>query len=113
VVLNGTLFGTGQQFTATFRLNRSVERLFTAYAVVVMPDGFMLDALTLGPELVPVAENVPRLDAPYTYPLMNLNIPAGAPTGNYRVMAGFFTPGQPITGPQDAFLLATTPFTVR
>jgi hypothetical protein len=28
-------------------------------------------------------------------------------------MAGFFTPGQPITKPEDAFLLARTPFTVR
>jgi hypothetical protein len=113
VVLNGTMFGVGSPFTATFKLNRSIERPFTAYAVVVMPDGFMLDALTLGTEIVPVAENVPRLDASYTYPLMSLNIPQAAPTGDYSVMAGFFTPGQPVTKPEDAFLLATSPFTIR
>lgn len=113
IVLNGTTFSTGQPFTATFRLNRSVEQPFTAYAVVVLPDGFMLDALTLGPEIKPVASNVPRLDAPFTHPLMSLNIPAGAPLGNYQVMAGFFTPGKPISGPQDAFLLATGPFTIQ
>jgi len=112
VVLNGTSFGVGSPFTATFKLNQSIEQPFTAYAVVELPDKSMLDALTLGPAIVPVAENVPRLD-PMTYPLMNLNIPAGAPMGNYRVMAGFFTPGQPITKPEDAFLLATSPFTVR
>jgi hypothetical protein len=44
---------------------------------------------------------------------MNLAIPAGAPTGNYSVMAGFFAPGRPISGPQDAFLLATSPFAIR
>ena len=113
VVLNGTTFNVGSPFTATFKLNRSIERPFTAYAVVVMPDGFMLDALTLGPEIVPVAENVPRLDAPFTYPLLSLNIPAGAPLGGYQVMAGFFAPGQSVTKPEDAFLLATSPFTIK
>jgi hypothetical protein len=113
VVLNGTSFGVGSPFTATFKLNRSIEQAFTAYAVVELPDGSMLDALTLGTKIVPVAENVLRLDAPFTYPLMNLNIPSTAPSGNYSVMAGFFTPGQPVTKPEDAFLLATSPFVIR
>jgi hypothetical protein len=113
VVLNGTSFPKGAPFTATFRLNSSVEQPFTAYAVVVLPDNSMLDALTLSPRLKPVASNVPRLEAPFTYPLLDLNIPQNAPTGNCSVMAGFFTPGQPIRGPQDAFLLAAAPFTLE
>ena len=110
VVLNGTEFSAGQRFKAEFRLNRSVERLFTAYAVVVLPDKSMLNCLTLGPEIVPVASNGPRLD-PMTYPLMDLEVPAGIP-GSYEVMAGFFDPSQPITKPEDAFLLARSPFTI-
>ncbi|MDD5556414.1 MAG: PQQ-binding-like beta-propeller repeat protein [bacterium] len=112
VLLNGTSFRQGDRFTASFRLNESVAQPFDAYAVVQLPDGSMLDALTLGTKIVPVATNVPGLDAPFTYPLMDLSVPGGAPAGNCRVMAGFFTPGQPVTKPEDAFLLATTPFRI-
>ncbi|MDD5556707.1 MAG: hypothetical protein PHN82_05585 [bacterium] len=112
ILLNGSSFKIGDRFQATFRLNETVAQPFNAYAVVQLPDGSMLDCITLGKKIVPVATNVPRLDAPFTYPLMNLNVPGGAPDGDYRVMAGFFTPGQPVTKPEDAFLLATTPFRI-
>ncbi|MDD5556701.1 MAG: PQQ-binding-like beta-propeller repeat protein [bacterium] len=112
IVLNGTSFRPGDALRATFRLNRSVERPFTAFAVVQLPDGSMLNALTLDVPLRPVASNVPRLDAPFTYPLIDRNIPAGAPEGRYEVITAFFDPSGPITGLKDAFLVATGPFRV-
>jgi len=110
VTLNDTSFTAGSQFTATFRLNKAVTRTFNAYAVVNLPDRSMLDAITLSPQIRPLATNVNGLPAGFTYSLMSLRIPPGAPKGDCSVMVGFFAPGQPITGPADAFLLATAPF---
>ena len=113
IVLNGTSFGAGQQFTATFKLNEAIERRFTVFAVIIMPNDSMIDAITLSPKVKPVASNVPRLDAGFTYQLMSLVIPSGAPKGNCSVMVGFFDPNTAIHGPSDAFLLATTPFSLN
>jgi hypothetical protein len=113
IVLNGTTFSAGNQLQATFRLNESITRPFTAFAVVILPNASMLDVLTLGPRIKPVASNVPGLTAPFSYPLLNLSIPQGAPAGNYEVMAAFFDPSQPITGRQDAFLEASSEFTIQ
>ena len=104
MVLNGASFARGDFFSATFKLNRSIEQPFTVFAVVIMPDGSMLDALTLGPNVEPIASNVPRLDFPFSYPLLSLNLPAGAPLGNYEVVVVFFDPSKPIRGRADAFL---------
>ena len=38
-ILNGLTFSAGDQFTATFQLNESIERSFTAFAVVILPGG--------------------------------------------------------------------------
>jgi len=103
----------GSHFTATFQLNKAVTRVFNAYAVVNLPDGSMLDAITLSPNIKPLATNVNGLPAGFTYPLMSLTIPTGAPKGNCSVMVGFFDPNTAIHGPSDAFLLATTPFTLN
>ena len=104
ILLNGSSFARGDFFSATFQLNRSITQPFTVYAVVIMPNGSMLDALTLRPKVKPVASNVPQLDTPFSYPLLSLNLPAGAPLGNYEVVAAFFDPSKPITGRADAFL---------
>jgi hypothetical protein len=116
IILNGSSFSRDEQFTATFQLNESITRPFTAYAVVVLPNGSMLNALTLDRPLEPVATNVPRLtvtDGPFTYPLINTLIPGGAPLGNYEVVAAFFDPTKPITGRADAFLEASGPFSIK
>ena len=113
VILNGTSFAVGNQFIATFQLNEAVTMVFNAYAVVNLPDGSMLDAITLSPQIKPVATNVNGLPAGFTYPLMSLTIPPNAPKGNCSVMVGFFDPNTAIHGPGDAFLLATAPFTLE
>jgi hypothetical protein len=116
IVLNGSTFSRGDPFTATFQLNESITRSFTAYAVVILPNGSMLNALTLDKRLEPVATNVPGLavpDGPFTYPLINTAIPGAAPLGNYEVVAAFFDPTKPITGRADAFLEANGPFTIQ
>lgn len=104
MLLNGSLFARGNYFSATFHLESSITQPFTVYTVVIMPDGSMLDTLTLGPKLNPAASNMPRLDPPLLYPLISLNLPSGAPLGNYEVVAAFFDPSKPITGRQAAFL---------
>ena len=113
IVLNGSSFAPGDPFTAIFKLNQSIERPFTAFAVVIMPNGVMLNALTLDRPLQAVVTNMPRLDATDSYPLIDLIIPAGAPLGNYEVVAAFFDPARPITGRADAFLEASGPFSIH
>ena len=113
IILNGTSFGAGDPFSATFQLNESVTRSFTAYAVVILPSGAMLNALTLNTPLAPVVSNRPGLNAPFSYPLINVTVPAGAPLGSYEVVAAFFDPLMLITGRGDAFLEASGPFTVQ
>ena len=113
ILLNGSSFNRGGQFTATFTLNEAVTRTFNAYAVVNLPDGSMLDAITLSSRIKPVATNVNGLPAGFSYPLMSITITPNAPKGNCTVMVGFFDPHTAIHGPNDAFLLATTPFTLN
>lgn len=113
MALNGTSFTRGGFFSATFRLDQSITQPFTAFAVVILPDGStMLDALTLRPNVKPVASNVPRLNLPFSYPLISLNLPQGAPFGQYEVVAVFFGPGKPIHGRQDAFLDVSAKFEI-
>jgi hypothetical protein len=112
IVLNGTSFAGGDSFTSRFILNRSIERLFTAYTVVILPDGSMLDAMTLGP-VTPVASSVPGLAAPFTYPLLSTTVPPTASKGAYEIVAAFFDQSRPITGRGDAFLEAAKTFTIR
>ncbi|MEI6632397.1 MAG: M28 family metallopeptidase [Chlamydiota bacterium] len=112
ITLNGTSFAAGDSFTSRFILNRSIERLFTAYAVIILPDGSMLDAITLGP-VTPVASSVHGLASPFTYPLLSTTVFPGAPTGAYEIVAAFFDPCRPITGRGDAFMEAAARFTIR
>ena len=113
IILNDTVFNPGNPFRATFKLHEPITQPFTAFAVVILPGGSMLDALTLGPTLTPVASNVPRLDAGFTYPLLNLPIPQTAPKGIYEVLAAFFKPSKPITGREDARAEVSAKFTIE
>jgi len=78
-----------------------------------MPNGSMLDAITLSPALKPVASNVPGLAAPFTYTLLSTRIPTGAPVGAYEIVTVFFDPSKPITGRGDAFLDVSRRFSIR
>ena len=109
-ILNGYSFKPGDTFTATFVLNRPIERSFTAFAVIILPNGTMRDAITLSPVLTPVAVNLPGLGAPLRYRLLSTIVPRGAPSGKCEIVVAFFDPGQSITDRSDAFLEASTPF---
>lgn len=113
VLLNGDIFGAGSQFQATFQLNGSIAQPFTAYAVVILPNGSMLNALTLKAPIQPVVANMQGLDAPFSYPLINRNIPGGAPKGEYEIVAAFFDPSKPIHSRADAFLDVKAKFTIQ
>ncbi len=111
--LNGSYLTHGSQFIAIFRLNQSIERPLTAYAVIILPNGRKLNALTLSPALKPVATGLPRLNAPFSSLLLQTVIPPGAPLGDYEVVVAFFDPLKPIRCREDAFLEASASFTVR
>jgi hypothetical protein len=113
ILLNGGTFGAGSQFQATFQLNGSITQPFTAYAVVILPNGSMLNCLGLNRPLKPVVRNMPGLEAPFSYPLINRNIPGGAPVGEYEVVAAFFDPSKPIRSRADAFFEASSKFTIQ
>lgn len=110
IILNGDWLKHRDLLQATFHLNESITRPFKAYAVLVLPDGKMMNALGLNRPLKPVVANAPGLDARFDYPLINKNIPNNAPLGRYEVLAAFFDPAKPVTGKNDAFMLAGSAF---
>jgi hypothetical protein len=112
-VLNGTTFGPGDFFQAIFILHEPIERPFTAFAIIIIPGGKMLNTRTLSAPLAPVATNVRSLSPPLSYPLLSTTIPPGAPKGEYELLVAFFDPNTKITGRQDAFLQVSAKFTIR
>jgi len=113
LIENGTTFLVGEHLQCYFRLNQSIQKSFTVYAVLILPNGIMLNAMTLDTPLKPVAENVPNLNAPFQFPLLSATVPSGAPVGEYELLAAFFDLRIKITGRQDAFLQVSSKFTVR
>ena len=113
IVLNGSAFGTGETVTGTFVLYQSVKRPFQAYAVVVLPNGSMRDARTLGMNLRPLTSFMPALGAPFRYQVFSAAVPAAAPAGGYEVVVAFFDAFGNVRSRSDAFLDASARFTVR
>jgi len=114
IVLNGTSFKPGEQLVATFKLNDPVEKLFTAYAVIMMPDGrTMLDMMTLSPKIKAVVTKVRGFPAGFGCSLLSIVIPPGAPGGEYELLVAFFDPNSRITGRQDAFLQTSAKFSIQ
>lgn len=111
--LNAAVFNAGETITATFVANEAINQAFTAFAVIILPSGSMLNAIGLNTPLAPVATNVQSLPAGFSYPLLNTSISQGAPLGNYVIVAAFFDPTVPITGRSDAFLEASAPFEIQ
>jgi hypothetical protein len=93
-------------------LHESIECPFTAFAVIIMPDGKMLNARTLDAPLRPVAKNVNKLSAPFSYLLLSTTVPKGAPKGTYEVVTAFFYTDVPTSSRADAFLEASASFTI-
>lgn len=112
VSVNGESFSPSQQLISTFKANEPIARPFTAFAVVILPDGTMLDAKTLTTDLQPVASNVPRLDPGFETIILETPIPPGAPAGAYEIVGLFFDPAKRIEGRTDAFLDAGARFKV-
>jgi outer membrane protein assembly factor BamB len=111
-VLNGTTFRAGDFFEARFILHESIERPFTAFAVIIIPGGKMLNARTLSAPLAPVVTNGRRLTSPLSYPLLSTTIHRCAPAGPYELVTAFFDPSRPIRSRADAFLEASAHFTI-
>lgn len=111
--LNQSSYRPNDPIEATLELNEPIEETFTVFAVIILPDGSMLNLLTLDTPIRPVAENVGGLPAFFTYPLLSMTIPPGAPAGTYEILVVFFAAGTPITGRQDAFLEISRTFTIE
>ena len=77
-----------------------------------MPDGKMINARTLDTPIKPVAQNVSRLSAPFSYTLLSTTVPKGAPKGIYQVVTAFFDAGTSIRSRADAFLETSASFTI-
>jgi hypothetical protein len=94
-------------------MGEPVTQPFTAFAALIMPNGkkFTLPKLKRG--LKPVASNMPRLNAPFSFNLLNGTvIPPGAPKGTYEVVVCFFNPAGPFRR-SAAFREASVRFTVQ
>jgi hypothetical protein len=78
-----------------------------------MPNGALLNTLTLSPEIQSVATNVPGFAGGFSYPLLAVVVPNGAPLGEYELVVAFFDPTRPTTGTGDAFFLVSKPFSIR
>jgi hypothetical protein len=112
IELNGTSFVPGEKLMATFKLNESITRRFTTFAVLILPKGQMLNALTLDRPVRPVAA-MSGLTAPFTHPLISGIIPGNVPKGEYELVVAFFDPTKLITGRADAFLDVSAKFTIQ
>jgi hypothetical protein len=112
-VLDGSVFGLGDGVRGTFLLHQSVNRPFQAYAAVVLPDGSMRDARTLDTALRPVVPFMPALGAPFSYPVLDVAVPPGAPPGRYSLVTAFFDPFVPVRSRAEAFVDVSAAFVVR
>ena len=113
ILLNGSSFKPKSLLTAIFKLDSSIQRSFTAYAVIIMPGGKMLNAGNLSSALGPVATNMPGLNAPFSSQFMSSKIPKKWQKGSYEVLVAFFDPLKPITARGDAFLQVSAKFTIQ
>lgn len=109
----GNTYAKGSQFVSDFWLYESIDQAFSAYAAVQLPDGTLFDVNTLSTELLPVAI-LPSLGAPFGGPLLSIQVPAGAPSGNYLMLGCFFfNPAVAIDDPEQSFMMVQTPFTIE
>jgi hypothetical protein len=113
IVLNNPETRIGGQVDAWFMLREPIDCPFTAFAVIIMPNGKMLNALTLDTPVRPVAENVSRLPAPFSYLLISTTVPPGAPKGVYELVTAFFYVDKTIGSRADAFLETSASFTIN
>jgi hypothetical protein len=97
----------------TFVLDSAIERPFTVFAVLIRPDGVMVNASDLKSSLQPLVVNYPGLAMPFSYPFLSAKIPKKWPKGGYEAVVAFFDPNKPITGRADAFLDAGAKFAVQ
>ena len=79
---------------------------------MILPDGTMLNLLTLKPKLEPVVKNMPGLAAPFDFRLLASVVPVSVLSGDYEIVVAFFDPQRPITRMEDAFLDVSAHFTV-
>jgi len=113
VLLNGSTFSAFSRLVATLRVNQTINRSFTVYSVIILPNGAMINTLNLGSRIVPLALNVRGLSAPFSVQLLSAIVPPGQPKGGYTVLVAFFDPLMPIFGVGSAFLTASNTFTIQ
>jgi hypothetical protein len=112
LVLNGTLFGPGSIFAATFTLNDPILVPFSAYAVILPPSGGMINVSPLNGPIKPLA-TMAGLTAPFEYTLLSTVVPGSAEKGEYEIVAAFFDQGILPHGRGEAFMEAAAGFQIQ
>ena len=112
-VLSSSLVTRGEILRGTFVLRESVKRPFRPYVVVVLPDGSMRDARTLGMTLNPLVWFMPALGAPFEYEILRARVPEGAPPGTYALVTAFFDSTIDVQSRWQAFLDVSAFFQVQ
>jgi len=112
ILMNGSSFNPGDALEARFVLHKTIENAFTAFAVVILPDGTMLNVTTLTPKPELVVENMQGLVAPFEFPLLAAVVPPGVLSGGYEIVVALFDPQGPINRREDAFLDVSARFSV-
>jgi hypothetical protein len=83
------------------------------FAVLIRPDGVMVNASDLKTSLRPLVVNYPGLAMTFSYPFLSAKIPTKWPKGSYEAVVAFFDPSKPITGRGDVFLDVSAKFTIQ
>jgi hypothetical protein len=97
---------------AHLTVSDAITRPITAYAFIARSttDTLYDAAHGFSRDLKPVAERMPGLPAGFKRTLRTEDIPSDLGGGTWNLYIGFFDPDKPITKPDDAFLLVSTPF---
>jgi hypothetical protein len=97
---------------AHLTVSDAITRPFTAYAFIARSttDKLYDAAHGFSRDLKPVAEKVPGVPAGFRRTLRTDDIPSDFGPGSWNFYIAFFDPDKPMTKPEDAFLLVSTPF---
>ncbi|MCX6355734.1 MAG: S8 family serine peptidase [Candidatus Aureabacteria bacterium] len=104
IVFNIHYLEIGDPLNIQVVFHTRVTKVFTAYAVIIMPGGELIDAQTLSPRIYPVTRDCPGLPDGFRYPLLSQVVPQNAPSGVYELVVALFDSGKPITHRSNSFL---------
>jgi hypothetical protein len=113
LVANATVLKRGERLRVDFKLNQAITRKFDVWSAIVFPDGSMIDTEEFLPGPAPLALDVPGLNPPFEYDLLDVKIPLNTPPGEYEIVVCFFDSDSNYNSRDDAFLEVSVKVTVQ